>query len=404
MGESNSVQSFINLKVSDIDIPYANIREVVVREWLFDPLPTVAVTMVGGEEWTQAMSLQENQELDLMFGSVPTEKREAAVKAKFFLRTWAVDKGQERIVMNLCGTLACAGLMTPASFVSYPMKTSAQVLTQIGKEFGFKADKFSAISIDLQTWLRCGLTGLQFVSHLLRNAWVGDDDMVFAWASRKSVWMVKTLKQIIIETKTPKILEYWPEGFSDDEDPKEMPDEDRKWPFAGFQWKDLHGITNLQGGYGEALYSYDGKAMSMEVLKSTGPKLSTMVTAAKDDLGRAVAVHFRELPPSAHTNQHKATLVRGRRMAEFSAGYAMIQMKPSPDVVVGEVVTLNFGTLNNAGTKDLVGGPYAGNYVIGGLIHQHVQGYSPKTFAMLFRPGTDLGTFDKKADAKHKSA
>lgn len=391
MGESTNQQHYLRASIGGFDLHFANVLEVVVREWMFDVLPTCVMHFQGGQEWTKGLSLQEQQEIKLEFGSAPTEVKPAAVNSTFVSRAWQISKGQERMNISVSGNLAVSNFGIPAQFRSIPGKTSSEVLAQIGKELSLKVTETPAPSSDQQTWLQCGQTNHRFIQDVLGRSWVGVGDALFAWADRTRKWDIQTLTSIVARAKEPKKLVSWPEGVIDDQDPMEMDKESRVWPIAGFEVMDHSGILNLMRGYGTAIYRFNATDFELSFLKPNDEDvLAGYRTMDKDAAGKAVEVRYSEQPPSVHPEWYRASVNRKRVVDATTGTWAVVQMRPHPLLQVGELVDLKLGELAQ-GQTDRQPTPYDGLWIIGGLVHHHQRDFGTKTMVVLFRGGHQAG-------------
>lgn len=389
MGESVNNQHFLRLNISGMEIPFANCHELVVREWMFDLLPTISIKYVGGQEWGSILALQDQLEISAEFGSTPTEKRDAAISGVFHGRAWNVNTSQERIDIDLAGHLAVSNSLIPAMFKSYSGMTSSEVLERLGKDFGVKNGSKVSKTYDNQNWLQCGQTNHRFIQSVLERSWTSEGDALFAWVNRFKQFEIRSLSDIISSAEEPRKFVYSPENVADDIEIEDYT------PYAGFVWKDVHGVYNLNQGYGSALYSFDFEKFESTIMKPQSVNvLSPFYSAHKDNAGKAVEVRYEECPPSAHPNYFAAQLNRERVIKTLTSSYGAIELRPQPDLKCGEVIDLKTGSLLQ-GESSKMTSIWDGKYLVGGLIHHHRRDYGSKSYAILFRGGTDVGLGDE---------
>lgn len=377
---------YCTLTVAGIPILFVNIKSIVVREWIFDHIPTIYIKFVAGQEFFGGITLQEDDIIEVELGSKPPEKRDLPVKGYFKLKGHTFDKQQETTVHEITGILACTNFNHPHRFRSFANKPSSDVMKEIAGELNLKPS-IRVETTDAQTWLQSG-TAMDFLKHLNQHSFIADDDLLLSFTDRESNFVVTSIKTILSER--PMRLRHWPEGYASDPEPNDAKPENRIFPFVGFTYKSLTSIHNMQGGYGLKEYKYDFGAFTSIVHDQIIGSIATLHAMKKELKGQANVIIDTEASPSGHAKIMVAPKLNMKHKADFSSATALVLVKPHPDYKLGKLVNVELEILNR-GEKSDTDGIYGGHYIIGGIVHHHEHPNGARMYLVLMRGGFEKG-------------
>lgn len=393
MSEFDTRLPHCKLSIAGIPILYVNIRNITIREWVFDFVPTVSINFRSTEEFFGGINLQEDDIIEIELGGRPPEVRELPVKAYFKLKAHITDKQQEATDHQLVGILACTNLNHPHRFRSFPNKTSSKVFEQLAGELSFKP-KINVASNDSMTWLQSG-TALDFLKHLSAHSHVADDDLMLAFTNRDSKLTVTSLKTI--EAEAPMILRHFPEAYAEDIEPNDLKPENKFYPFVGFTYKSITSLHNMTGGYGITDFSYDWGRYETIVNSQIVGTLAEFHQMRKELNGQSNKIIETEKTPSGHDTIMASEDINTKKRMDFASASAIVCVKPHKDYQLGKLVKLEFEFMNR-GEKSAMDGIYGGNYIIGGIVHHHEHPIGHLMYLVLMRGGMERGLAMEESD------
>ena len=393
MSEFDARLPYCTLTIAGIPVLYVNIDSVVIREWIFDIVPTIVIRFRATQEFFGGISLQENDIIEIQMGSRAPDIRELPVKAFFQLKGHTIDKAQEITTHELTGSFACTNLVQPYRFRAFANKPSSEVLKSIATELSLKPD-IRITTNDSQTWLQSG-TALDFVKHLGEFGYIADDDLAFRYTDREGNFVVTSVKTILAEK--PMILRHWAEAYAEDIDPNELKPENKFYPFVGFTYKSITPIHNMGGGYGIREFKYDYSSFDDVVHDKVVGTIAELHQMVKELKGQANKVVETEITANGHANLMMAPHLNLKHRADFSSSSAVVLVKPHTDYKLGKLVKVELEFLTR-GEKQETDGIYGGLYVIGGIVHQHESPNGSRMYLILMRGGLEKGIAMEDSD------
>ena len=386
MSEMDDRQSYCRVVVAGIPLPYVNVKNVVVREWITDAVPTIRLQFVAAEEFFGGITLQEDDLIEVEISSRQPDKKELPLHMTFRLKTHTIDKEQELTRHDMAAIIACTNLSSPSRWKSYPSCTSTAVLRQLAKTLSLKIDVRKECN-DSQTWLQHG-TSLEMLKHLREYSYVAEDDLPLAYIGRDSIVVATSVNQQLRDE--PLRLLYWPEAFGDDVEPMDVSPENRMFPFTGFSYKSLSALHNMEGGYGFKEYTFDGQRYYATIHDSIVGSMAALHNMRADLKGQVNDVLDTEAPSSAHPHLMLAPRLNAKHRLDMMTGIAVVCLRPHVELRLGRAVTLAFN-MNSRGEKSELDGIYGGRWIIGGIITSHQHPVGSRMYCVLFRGGAERG-------------
>ena len=200
IADTNNKTLYLNkVYINEMEIYPTDIKSVVVKEWIFDVIPTIELMIHDNGLFNEKVPLEDNTIIKVELGR--TQKSIPIIVAEFTLLDFVITNvDPEKInssIINITGILKSRKLLTPILNRSFKQKKSIDVMTDIMTECGFEIKKTKINSADLMTWYQINLNNMDMIKHLLSKSYIAPGDMLFAYVDRHNIFNIKSLKDMV---------------------------------------------------------------------------------------------------------------------------------------------------------------------------------------------------------------
>ena len=253
-GQPPGIQYYLVLKIKGNSYNPVNIQYLIIREWIFNIIPTIEIQFadVGGY-LTEIFPLEDAEDIEVLLGKGQDDPN--PIKLTFSLEDYNVlVKGDNRLsIVTMTGHLKVDDMFTIKSR-AFPTKNSSRVCEQIASEAGLTfSNPHNVIPSDTMTWYQNSLSNFHFIKHVLKRTFVPDDVVFFFVNTSKE--FVYTSLNAEIEKKDIKTSKFSVEGFElnvkNDDDP-----DNTIW-FNSYSIVNNSGYFNKKNCYGFSYSYYD---------------------------------------------------------------------------------------------------------------------------------------------------
>ena len=283
-GQLPGQQFYLELSIKGERYNPNNIQYFVIREWIFNVLPTIELMIADEGYLTEVVPLEDSTEIEVLLAK--SEDDPNPLEMTFLLDDYTVDilGDNRKSLVGITGHLKVDNMFGSQS-KSYSNKNSVSVLKQVASDCGlpFK-NPHNVVTSDNMTWLQANLSNQSFICHVLERAYI-PNDLLFFYATHKNEFVLTSLLKEMEKNEIRKAkfnVENMESFVKDDNDP-----DDTVW-FGSYNIVNYSGYFNKKVGYGFGYSYYDlkGKVISKEF--SHIEKLTDLSFRNKDNIGTVV--------------------------------------------------------------------------------------------------------------------
>ena len=250
IGQLPGIQYYLTVTINDNIINDTNIQYLVIKEWIFNIIPTLEFQFVDDGNLTERTPLEDAEEIDIILARHSDD--ENPMELTFILDDYDVGvMGDNRkSIITITGHLKANDIFTLKNR-SFSMRNSSDVLSQIASESKIPfSNPRNIIPSDNMTWLQVSLNNFDFIKHVLDRSYVSND-MTFFFATTDNKFIYTSLHREM-EKQESQTAKFSIENFSR-EDSKPG---DPIW-FSSYAMTNYSGYFNKTNGYGFGYSFYD---------------------------------------------------------------------------------------------------------------------------------------------------
>lgn len=286
-GQLPGLQYYLELTIKGIKYNPLNIQSLVIREWIYNILPTIEIIFIDDGYLSEIYPLEDNEDIDITLAKHQDD--ENPIRLTFSLNDYSIGiTGDNRkSIVNLTGYLKSDAFFEIRSR-SFSRQNSSSVFEAIAGETGIEfLNPYNIVPSDNMTWIQNSLSNFEFIKHVLRRSFVPDDTLFF-YADTSNKFILNSLRSSIGQktVKTSKFsIENFERNVKDDNDP-----DDTIW-FASYSIVNNSGYFNKKIGYGFE-YSYWDLDKNVEKSYFSIPKITDLSFRNKNLAGKPVNKRF----------------------------------------------------------------------------------------------------------------
>lgn len=412
------INYIVKLSIKGVEVPASSIVNITVREWITDLLPRIELQLSDNSRLTEQFPLEDNDEIKIELNHFIFE--DPPIKSTFLLQDYEIlnsapGKSQQTMI-RLSGLLKTTDLLYPIRNRVFSGKNSSEIFTTISTEAGFENFEARISPKDEMNWLQLNQNNYQFIKHVLKRAYVNNDDVPFLYSSRNGKLIYTSLKTEILKSvkEIPRMVfniesamlnskTYTEEELEDKlEDEKEAEGEGVVF-FYNWKYKNMAGGVNKTNSYGREFSYYDLTDTLMQQIKTDVHPLSTHSLKEKDKIGLISKYNNYGMLDKSNTHEHfiLATEQNKYLMENFFSSYLLVYTRPTNTLNLFDRVNVEVpSSLPIEGNTDEV---HSGEYIIGGIIHQASKDSIYNNIMVLFRNGLNIKGLLKDFESRHSS-
>lgn len=252
-GQLPGQQFYLELSIKGERYNPNNIQYFVIREWIFNILPTIELMLADEGYLTEADPLEDGSEIEVLLAK--SEDDPNPLEMTFLVDDYTVEiMGDNRkSLVSITGHLKVDKMFEIQSR-SFSKRNSAEVLQQIASECGLKFSNPRNITpTDNMVWLQASVSNQDFIGQVLKRSYI-PNDCTFFYGNHNNEFVYTSLltemeKQEIKKTKFN--IENF-ERFSKDDQ-----DKDNTIWFGSYSIVNYSGYFNKKLCYGFEYDYYD---------------------------------------------------------------------------------------------------------------------------------------------------
>lgn len=245
---------YCSVYINDAELIPKNIINCSIREWVFDVLPRIELTIADDGVLTELLPLTDETIISIMISK--TGESDDILEAEFNVMDYTVD-----IISNQLSNVSMTGLLKTKNMFnkiskSYKNKRVSDVIKIISNDIGLNFKTPSGfLTNDNMTWLQPNISNYDMIKHVIKHSYKVND-AIFCYSDINSDINVTSLltevnKPISIKTRF-SLEKYTANAFS------EKADDNTVW-FNSYNSVNINGTINNNIGYGVNYSYYDTK-------------------------------------------------------------------------------------------------------------------------------------------------
>lgn len=381
---SNARNFFCKLKIGDLEVNPMLILSVAIREWVFDIIPRLELTLSDDGALFEIFNLKDQTVIDIELARNKDE--DGRVAGTFVLDNWSVDSivGQRQYIFTINAVLQVDNFFYPIKTRSFKNKTSIKVLEQIAEEgFLFSEVDAGLNATDSMTWMQVNITNFEMVKHVLKRGNISDD-AILTFIDMDGNFRVSSIKKSC-EQKDATIAKFnlrntTDDVFADDKDKNTI------W-YNAYKMENIESIYNKNFGYG-VNYNYYDLSKNVKSSSSTPYAPFTKFNYQGGDkvdslnYGLLTSNVFKDYFKAQVNNKYFKAITFSQRLALAINSIYPIKLLEQVDVIVPSIL--------KQGEQNAV---YSGKYLVAGIVHSATHNGIFKKEISLHRNGYNKNTF-----------
>ena len=365
---SKSQNFYCKLKIGTAEIPPHAINSLVVREWIFDIIPRLELTLQDDGTLFEVFNLKDGTEIEVDIAKTP-EKGEH-LRTTFILDNYTVDSlvGNGTYIFTINAMLKVNNLFFPIHTRAFKNKTSIDVLKQIGSEIGLNSKTFNNLrASDKMTWYQINSYNFDMIKHIVsRSNIIGD--CLIPYIDTYGNFNITSIKKES-EKSNNKIARYNVQNATNDTFENKV-DESIIW-FNGYKVDNLEGYYNKTIGYGLEYNYYDLKGLKYDTIDKSYQPFTINSGQGSNSKQYVDSVNLGILTDNTFKDYFKAQLNNKYLRETFFSQRVAISINSLADVKLMDKITI---TLPSLLKKDQINSIYSGDYLCAGIVYKVQRG------------------------------
>jgi hypothetical protein len=405
--DSLGEQYLASLKINDIKVPLKNIQSLAIREWIFEHVPTLELTIMDTGIFIEYSPLFDESPIQL---SISKNDKTSSYSMTFVLNCWESQKfnidGGNVFIIRMVATPEINNYFYPQYSKCFTNMTTFEVVKQIAQETPeIKFETPIQNTSDSQNWYQIALTNFDMIKHVIKRAYFDIEDMPMVYMDRNRGLHYNTLKTMC--KQTPKFNAYCDDSLMMDNgsDPimakrKESyiveKGKENLYYSTNTTTKSIASVNNKIMGYGFDLTFFDHQNFYRQVINFKVAPLSKYADVNKN--------HYNKLTQSftyntKHNNTHNNYMVaQGQNdyiKNVFFNKHFQIVVNPNSNIQLGDIINVNIPDTLTSNTENLKGVDKAnsGFYLVGGITQDIKKDGHYVMILTLFRNGINSPDF-----------
>lgn len=409
-------QYYLKMKINDIVVPTKNIQSFVMREWIFDHILSFDCTIYDTGVFVEQCPLYDESVVNVEFSKNDDKHK---ITLDFYVNDFEIERqGAGDILYGIRFTAIqkTEQLTMPVMTRVFPNNTVSSVLGEIIAPETEITYEPRVESKDMQGWYQIATSNVEFIHHLKKRSYVGDEDMPFVYMTRNKNMVYTSLRTEC--AKESKFNAYNNDSLSNDngQDPviggvidKEIKKNKVKTIYykSQIKYKTIAGTLNKENGYGVNFSYYDSTDFYYHYLNFNYGPMSKYVNENKRNSKKIVnSITYNTLHKNVHSN-YLVGITQNMYLGHvFFNSY--IQIAIGPDLSVHLFDKINVSIPDALGQivdgKPMLDKVHSGEYIVGGILHDIKKDGMYTMILTLFRNGVnDSDVKDKKFELMESS-
>jgi len=384
IGQPPGQQFYLRLTIKDAEYNSINIMSLIIKEWVFNILPTIEIQFVDEGYLTEVFPLEDGEDINIVLAK--HEDDENPVELTFSMDDYAFSvQGDNRVsLITITGHLKTDDIFLVRSR-SFSKRNSVAVFEQIASESNLKfSNPHKIVTSDNMNWIQAGQSNYDFINHVLQRVYI-PNDVAFFYANTSKEFVLTSL---VSEIKKKEIrrskysIENYELNVKDEDDL-----DDTIW-FASYSIVNYSGYFNKKVGYGFGYNYYNLDAKNTFKTFSTIPKISELSFRNKDMIDDVVNYNWNTvdyIDSNVYGPEYLESGARNKFLTDnFFANSLVLEANSLSQVKLMDTIDVDIPSLQvEAESNEAM----SGFYLVAGIQHEVTNGGIYKKKIALGRNG-----------------
>ena len=351
------------VSIKGVEFLNQNILDCVIRENIFDIIPTIYLTIQDNGLFLENYPLEDN---DVIKISVSRSSVTAPVlNMEFLLNDYEViNKDGDKInscIIKMTGYLKNNKTFEPIQTRSFSNQTSVDVFASLASEMGFALDSRVKTS-DNMNWIQASQNNYSFLHDVLKRSFK-PDDAISLGVTRNSKMIITSLDTVQNSKITKNAV------FDQEATISNAIDGGDTIFYNSYNIMNAMGSNNKKGAYSAQFGHYDLEKIVAGVIDFTKNKMSKY---SYKDKTKTKDITFNLIPAvlnnkNMHANYYKAMATNVHYNMDFFKNLLLLHINPNKDVNIFDKVNINMPSMIGVEKTNTT---VSGEYIVGGIVYQ----------------------------------
>jgi hypothetical protein len=396
-------QYLASLTINDLKVPNKNIQSIAIREWIFDHVFTLELTIMDVGTFMEYSPLFDESPIKL---TISKNDKTSSYTMSFVLNCWESQKlnvdGGNAFIIRMSATPEINNYFYPQYSRCFVGKTTVEIIKQIDRETPETKSKIHIDdSNDAQNWYQIALTNFDMIKHIMKRAYYNIEDLPMVYMDRYKTLHYNSLKTMC--KQTPKFNAYCDDSLVLDNgnDPimkKRLesylvePGKENIFFSTNSSTRNIASVNNKIMGYGFDLTYFDHSNFYRQVINFKFSPLSKYADVNKGNYNKLTQSFTYN---TKHSNTHNNYMVaQGQNeyiKNVFFSKHFQIVINPNSNIQLGDIINVNIpdklsSFSSNTQSIDKVN---SGSYLVGGIMQDIKKDGQYAMVLTLFRNGVN---------------
>lgn len=377
-GSSENSLFDVKLYIDGYPINWKSISTLVVREYIWQVIPTLELTIVDSGLFFEANPITEGSVVDIEL-SLKKENK-PIIKNQFVVVGSTISSLNP--VRNDLFSVSLIAAYKPIEYVyttkntCYSKMTSVDAITSIFKKNKDKVES-KISSTDNMTWYQVNQNDNTAIQDIVSRSYISQDDSIVSFIDRNGEATITSFKTISLGHGLE--MKWNPDKKSDI-----FSEDDNNLYMSSFVYKDASPYANMMGSSKVELTYYQDEDGTIKTETIKAPKFPITFFTNKS---RGIEDIFtnnltRGFTDNTHSKYHQSEAINSVIAGSYLSSYLLTNVKPD-----SRVKLMNKVELNMTGIDGITNTTYSGEYIITGIVHHISTQGTYQMSTMLSRPG-----------------
>ena len=372
IGQPAGQQFYCIVKIRNSQLNASNINYLIIREWVFNILPTLELQFYDSGYLTEISPLEDGEDIEVTISKNEDSDEIISLVFSFDDMEMGLIGDNRKTIITLTGHLKVDYNMFTLQTRSFARQTSKSVLQQIATESGIEFTNPRNIKpSDNMTWFQSNSSNFDFIKHVIKRAYI-PKDVIFLYGDTRNKFVFTSLLAEMGK-KESKITKFSVENT--ESSVRNENDKDNTIWFASYDIVNYSGFYNKKSSYGVSYTYYDLK--------------DNAVTESYTDINKLTDLSFRNrkgvskngvyidyvgdyFDNNIYGYQYFESKIRNPMLKNnFFANSLNINVNSLSKVYLFDTIEIQIPSLFGEGE---VNEPLSGEYLVGGIQHEISQG------------------------------
>lgn len=375
-------QYLCSVKLNNLKVPTKNIQNIVLREWIFDSICTLEMTIMDSGIYIEMSPLYDESPLEV---AISKNDGSELINLDFVVNNYEYDRlnvdGGDLYAIHLVAVQKTNNFFYPQYSRYYDSCSSKEVVKRIAEENDNMKFESNVDADDTQHWYQIALTNFDMLKHIAKRSYIKQEDLPIIYMDR-----TKTLHYNSLRTSCKQPAKF--NAYCDDilaldsGNDKASSDRIKRYKESntieclfyktGFSTKNIASSNNKDMGYGIDMTYFDHQDFYRYVMNFKFAPLTKYANVNKNNYNHLTqSITYNTVHKNTHKNYLVANLQNQYIKSVFFNSYIQLIMAPNANLKLMDVINVVIPDVikSKMTGKQEVDKVNSGLYLVAGIMH-----------------------------------